>query len=109
MINSLKVTDFCPKHPRNLRDLFCMTDKERLCSQCMLLENHRSHEIISEERYLQRDEYINEARSRLKFLQTKLETKAQAYEQNLRSAKNSIDSLNSQIAALEKQLVALRA
>lgn len=66
-----------------------------------MLNDHKVHEVITEEKFLQRDEYINEARSRLKLLRGRLETKSLSYDMHMKALRGSIEGLSKDIASLE--------
>jgi hypothetical protein len=74
----------------------------------MLADNHKAHEIITEEAFLRREEYALEASLRLGNLRTSLETKAANYELVLKRLKIGIDNLATEIRVMEEKLSGLR-
>lgn len=48
-----KFDKICPIHKKKM-ELFCLEEKERICTNCALFGNHKNHEIEEEDEILKR-------------------------------------------------------
>jgi hypothetical protein len=57
--NCLSEISICVSHSKKI-EAFCHLDKKVLCIDCILNENHKTHEIVSVEKAYQKEKYLYE-------------------------------------------------